>query len=348
MPLGVLEGESITVARRHIILGPQKALCPMLNMIRQLVLLLWAALFMVFGQSTTASPTAGYILGPDDLLTIRVLDLDEFSPQNLPSVRIDPQGSIRVPIAGRIQAAGLTVEQLEFQLAHRLSVIMNDPEVTVAVTEFGSHPVSVLGAVKNPGVYQISDRKSLFEVLSMAGGLAPDAGNAIKITRRTKSGTLALPRVVYDPTGEFLIGKVNIREAMEARSPHENIDVLSNDVITVPRADLIYVIGAVRRSGGFVLSEKEQISVLQALSLAEGLASIAASSNARILRQTAPGTERAEVPVDVKKILEGRAKDVALQANDILFVPTSASKNASLRAVEAAIQIGTGVAIFRR
>jgi polysaccharide export outer membrane protein len=107
-------------------------------------------------------------------------------------------------------------------------------------------------------------------------------------------------------------------------------------------------VGAVRRPGGFPLAEKEQVSVLQAVSLAEGLDRVAGAKNARILRQAAPGAERTELHVNVQEILDGRANDVALQANDILFIPTSVAKSASIRALEAAIQAGTGIAIWGR
>jgi polysaccharide export outer membrane protein len=291
---------------------------------------------------------AGYVLGPEDSISVRVLDLEEFDAKALGLIRIDRLGNIRLPLAGRIQAAGLTVEKLEKEIASRLSGIMNDPEVTVAVADFRSHPVSVLGAVKNPGVHQITGRKTLFEVLSLAGGLSPEAGYKIKITRSASAGSLPLPGAVTDAAGQFSVGELNVRDVMDAKNPTENIDVIPNDVITVPKADLIYVTGSVRRSGGFPLGEKEQISVLQALSLAEGLDRLAAPKSARILRQPSPGAERTEIPVNLNRILEGRANDVALRANDILFIPNNVAKSASLRALEAAIQTGTGVVIWRR
>lgn len=288
-----------------------------------------------------------YVLGPQDSLNVHVVDLAEFDPKVLGVIRVDEQGNIHLPLAGRIHAAGLTVEQLERQIASHLCKIMKNPEVTVSVADYRNHPVSVLGAVKNPGVYQITGKKTLFEVLSLAGGLNPDASNKIKITRVASQGPLPLPNVAKDPTGEFYIGELNVRDVMEAKSPDSNIDVLEKDVITVPKAELVYVVGAVKRSGGFPLNEREHISVLQAVSLAEGLDKVAGAKHARILRQEAPGAERTEIPVDVQRILEGRAKDVSLQANDILFIPTNVAKSASLRAIEAAIQAGTGVAIWR-
>ncbi len=296
------------------------------------------------------SATAGreYVLAADDGLSINVVDLTELDAKTLGVVRIDHQGNIHLPLAGRIQASGLTVEGLEKEIAKHLSGIMNDPEVSVSVAEYRSHPVSVLGAVRNPGVYQVSGKKTLFEILSLAGGLNPDAGNKVKITRQASAGRLPLPNVTTDPSGKFDIGELNVRNVVEAKSPQDNIEVLPNDVITVPKAELVYVVGAVHRSGGFPLLEKEQISVLQAVSLAEGLDRVAGAKNARILRQSTPGAERTEMKINVQEILDGRARDVSLQANDILFIPVSVIKSASIRAMEAAIQAGTGIAVFGR
>jgi polysaccharide export outer membrane protein len=299
-----------------------------------------------------AQPAPGsnrsYVLGPDDGITVNVVDLAELDSKTLGVIHIDHQGNIRLPLAGRIEAAGLTVESLETEIVSRLSGIMHKPEVSVSVAEYRSHPVSVLGAVRNPGVYQVTGPKTLFEVLSLAGGLNPDASNRIKIMRSTSAGPLPLANASPDKSGEFFTAELNVKSVMEAKNPKENINVLPNDVITVPKADMVYVVGAVHKSGGFALSEKEQISVLQAVSLAEGLDNVAKTSGARILRQSSPGAQRTEVAINVQKILDGRAQDVPLQANDILFIPNSLAKSASMRLLNAALQAGTGMAIYGR
>jgi polysaccharide export outer membrane protein len=301
----------------------------------------------LWAQQLPAS-NRSYILGPDDGITVNVVDLPELEAKALGVIRIDHQGNIRLPLAGRIEVAGRTVESLETEIATRLSGIMNTPEVSVSVAEYRSHPVSVLGAVRNPGVYQVTGPKTLFEVLSLAGGLNPDASNRIKIMRAASAGPLPLANASSDKTGEFYTAELNVKSVMEAKNPEENINVLSNDVITVPKADMVYVVGAVHKSGGFPLSEKEQISVLQAVSLAEGLDNVAKTSGARILRQSSPGAQRTEVAVNVQKILDGRAQDVPLQANDILFIPNSLAKSTSMRILNAALQAGTGMAMYGR
>lgn len=304
---------------------------------------LWLGAGSIVG-SASQSASSSYVLGPDDQVTIRVLDLDEIPTTPF---RIDSDGNINVPLAGKVKASGLTLEQLEGVLSARLKDHLQTPTVTASVSEFSSKPVSVLGAVNTPGVHQIRGAKSLIEVISEAGGLRADAGNTIKITRQVAAGAIPIATSLLDPSGSFFVAEIDVKALMEAQAPGNNIQVKPQDVISVPKAELVYVVGAVKRAGGFVLSEREHMSVLQAISMAEGLERVASPSSARILRSAGDGT-RVEVPVDVARILAGKAGDVQLSANDILFVPTSAAKAAGLRGLEAAIQVATGVAIYRR
>jgi polysaccharide export outer membrane protein len=185
-------------------------------------------------------------------------------------------------------------------------------------------------------------------MLSLAGGLADDAGHSVKITRRLEWGRIPLPSAADDPTGAFSVAEVSLKQILEARNPAENILIRPQDVISVPRANLVYVIGEVPKAGGYVLRERETLSALQALSLAGGLDRTAAPQNARILRLPPGGGNRAEIAVNLKQIMAGQTGDVALQAEDILLIPSSAPKKALSRAAEAAVQITTGLIIFRR
>ncbi len=288
---------------------------------------------------------SGYVLGADDQLTVHALDVEEIGDRPL---RVEMNGTLRLPLIGRIQASGRTAEQLEADIAARLRAYVKDPQVTVSVVEYRSQPVSVLGAVASPGVYQLQGRKTLFELLSMAGGLRQDAGHTIKITRRREWGALPLAGAANDSTGAYTVADLSVRSVMEASNPRENVLVCPNDVISVPRAEMVYVVGAVRRSGGFVLNEREHMTVLQALSLAEGLERTAAAKRARVLKPAVAAERRTEVPIDLRRIIAGKSADVPLAAGDILFVPDSTAKSATLRGLEAAVQIGTGVAIWRR
>jgi len=293
--------------------------------------------------SESEEPSA-YILGSGDIITIRALNVEEISEK---PVRIGTSGIIKFPMIGRIKAAGMTLEQLEAEITSRLKDSVNEPDVAVAITEYRSQPVSIMGSVNTPGVLHLEGRKTLFEVLSLAGGLKPEAGYSVKITRRTEFGVIPLPGAAPDATGRYSVATVNLKSVMEARKPEENILVCPFDVISVPKGELVYVIGDVRKSGGFILSEQETVSVLQALSLAEGLEKTAKPENAKILRPVAGSSTRSEIAVDLKKVLTGQAHDVALQTNDILFVPGSKGRGAFLQTLSAVTQIGVGVAIWR-
>ena len=285
-----------------------------------------------------------YLLGPDDQLEISGPELTD--PTNKP-VRIDSEGNIAVPLAGSVHVADLNVQQTEQELDKVLSKYIRNPQVVVNVVEVRSAPVSVLGAVNSPGVHQVQGHKTVLEMLAMAGGVRQDAGYSIRITRQLEWGCIPLPGAQLDASGMYSVAEVNLRKIMDAKTPEENIQIFPHDVISVPKAEMVYVIGEVHRSGGFVLGEHKSISVLQALSLAEGLNTGADPRHAKILRLKPEADQRAEIPVDVKDALNGKKPDMPLQGEDILFIPGSTGKKAALRGLEAAIQTGTGLAIWR-
>jgi len=285
-----------------------------------------------------------YLLGPGDQIQISDPELTELTSK---PVRIDGEGNVDVPLAGRVHVAGMTAQDSQQELNKALSAYIRRPQVIVDVAEVRSQPVSVLGAVNTPGVHQIQGHKTLLEMLSLAGGVRQDAGYSVRITRELDWGCIPLPSAHLDASGKFTVAEMNLKKIMEAKTPEENIQIFPHDVISVPKAEMIYVIGEVRRSGGFVLGEHQSMSVLQALSLAEGLNPGANPRKAKILRLKPDADQRVEMPVDMKDALNGKKPDVPLQGEDILFIPGSAGKKAALRAMEAAIQTGTGVAIWR-
>jgi polysaccharide export outer membrane protein len=289
-------------------------------------------------------PESGYIVGPDDMLSISARDVDEISKS---PVRIDLRGDIRLPLIGTVHAAGLTVPALERTLTDRLARYIVRPEVVVSVADFRSQPISIIGAVRNPGVYQVQGRKTLIEVIAQAGGLREDAGHKLIITRPLQSGDLPVPGAKPDDTGRFTVAQLSINSLLTALHPAENIAVLPNDIITVPAADLVYVLGEVHKPGGFPLRKEEQVSALQAISLAEGVLRTASTKHAIIMRRQVDST-RVHIAVDLKRIMAGELRDVPLQPEDILFIPNSIPKNATLRGMETAVQLGTGLIIWRR
>jgi polysaccharide biosynthesis/export protein len=330
-------------------------------MTRQPVLLLMACLsFGAVGsaasQEAISSPAAQkppaggpvesaarYVLGPDDVIAIKAMDADEVSNASL---RIDPSGYISLPLVGRVAAGGLTVERLERELSTRLKTYVREPVVAVSVVEYRSQPVSVIGSVGQPGVHQLEGRKTLIEILAKAGGLRAEAGDSIKITRKAEWGAIPLPSATKDPSGQFSVAEVSLKSIMQAANPEENILIKPNDVISVPRADLVYVIGEVKKPGGFMLQERGTISGLQALAMADGLTPIAAPQKAMIIRQSAGGT-RVQIPANLKDILSGKMSDVEILPDDILFIPTNVAKNAVTKTIQTAVSAVTSAVIYR-
>ncbi|MGA8595253.1 MAG: polysaccharide biosynthesis/export family protein [Bryobacteraceae bacterium] len=293
---------------------------------------------------TIPERVADYVLGPEDQIEIRAFQADEISDKPF---QIQGDGYISLPLVGRVKAAGLTVEQFEAALTRELGKYIEHPQVTVLVSEYRSQPVSVMGAVTTPGVVQLRGDKTLVQVISLAGGMRTDASNTVTITRELSQGRIPLPDATTDPTGKFSIAHVNVRKVVDGQAPQENIVIKRDDVITIPRAQMVYVIGEVQRPGGFVLNERDSLSLLQALSLAGGLTKTASLKHAKILHEEDGKSDRVELPDNVAKILEGKAPDVSLHADDIVFVPNSAPKAAALRAAETAVNVGTGLAIWR-
>jgi polysaccharide export outer membrane protein len=317
-----------------------------------LVLMLLCSLSIALGQlpagetpGTAATASEGYILGPEDQIVVRVFHADEFSDK---PVQIGSDGNITLPFLGDVKAGGLTVRQLERNLATDLTKYLRHPQVTNSISDYHSQPVSMLGAFTTPGVQQVKGTKTLLQMIALAGGLRADAGNQATIVRQKQWGPIPTPGAHYDDSGSASVAVINLKELLSAKDSAKDITIRPNDTISVPRSSLVYVVGEVSRAGGFPLQEADSVSVMQALALAGGMTRTAAPKRARILRAEPGKAERKEIVVDLRKITQGSAPDVPLIAEDILFIPNSAAKAAGLRASEAVINIATGVAIFAR
>jgi len=312
------------------------------------IILLWISIPGLIAQSAALLPdgqASSYVLGPDDQIVIHGIDIDEIAEK---PVQVGQDGQISLPLLGTIRVGGCTVRELEAALRLKLSAIIRSPQVSITVTEFRSQPVSVLGAVNNAGVHQLRGSKTLTEVLSMAGGVRQDAGYRVNVVRKAEWGKIPLSNAHSVESGKYSVAEINLKHILAASSPDDNIRICPEDVITVPRGELVYVVGEVTKPGGFVLNDNESVTVLQALALAGGLRAGASPKAARVLRPIDGGKRKTEVAVDLKKILSGRSPDTPLKADDILFVPVNVPKLAGLRAAEAAINIGTGLVIWRQ
>jgi len=280
--------------------------------------------------SQTANPQAlptgterlkpNYVLGPGDQILIRAFEMDEIGER---PYRIEADGFVDLPTLGKTKAGGLTVEQLQTNLVEALRPYVRQPQVTITVVQFRSDPVFFVGAFKAPGIYPLQGARTLVEMLSAIGGLLPNASRRLKLTRRTESGAIPIPGAVKSPDGTTSSVMISLASLRENINPAEDIVLMPFDVISVERAELIYVNGEVGKVGAFELDERDSMSVVQVLTLAGGLGHEANPTQAVILRQVSNTSQRAEIPLNITRVLAGKDDDFPLLPNDLLYVPRS-------------------------
>lgn len=236
-----------------------------------------------------------------------------------------------LPLAGRLHVQGLSMADASAAIRTRLIVqrFVKDPTVTVSITEYATRGVSVLGEVKKPGIYTEMGSHRLNDYISLAEGLTPQAGTRVSITHRAAPEQPTIVRI----------------SSAGKPTPGGNPVIESGDTIIVPKAGQVYVVGDVVRPGGYLMDHDEQLTIVQALALAQGANRTALLKHSMIIRKTETG--RTEIPVNVEKVLTMKSKDLALVDDDILFIPVSKAKTALNRSIEAIVQTAVGTASFR-
>ena len=290
---------------------------------------------------------AQYVLGPGDQVTVHILGAiaDDFPER---PVEVGPDGKVNLPMVGDVQASGVSVRDLEGDLKIRYGTYFKDPQVSVAVTDYRSQPVSVVGAVNAPNVVELHGPTRLMQVISMAGGLRPDAGDRVLITRQLQPAAGGAPPSGSDEEApKFYLKEVSLAKALDGTDPAANVLIEGHDVITVPKAKMVYVMGAVGKPGGYILDgHSSSLSVLQAIALAGGLTKTA-KGEAKILNATSNGGIQSEnVLINISKIEEEKSPDVRLRADDILYVPNSTAKSVGYASLAAAVNLA-GVVIWK-
>jgi polysaccharide biosynthesis/export protein len=289
-------------------------------------------------------------VGTGDLLHIDVFDVPELSRD----IRVSDTGDISFPlIPGKIQAVGQTTFQLEEKLEKLLleNGLVSHPQVSVFLKEQNSQPISVVGAVAHPMIYQVIRPTTLLEVLTSAGGITDDAASEVIITRAAPhalAGMEPVSAMDISPKNQQTI-TIRLQDLLESGDPVFNIPVYGGDVITVPHAGIVYVMGSgVAQQGGYVMQNHgEQITVLKAVALAHGLTGFAKPDNAMIMRLNSVTGQKDAIPVHIKQIENHKMDDVALKSNDILYIPDSVGLKILAKGGEAALGAGTQVAIYR-
>jgi polysaccharide biosynthesis/export protein len=257
----------------------------------------------------TTDPAILYPVGREihitngDLLTIHIFGTTEYAPP----VRVGLDGSIQLPLIGNVHVEGLTFHEAQSLIAERLTNagMYRDPQITIVMTESPNQVVTVTGEMH--GVVPVAGEKRLFDVLSATGGLPPTASHTITINRPGVDQPIVID-MGTDPS----------------RSALANVPVFPRDTIVVARVGSVYLLGAFKLQGPIPIQQNSPLTLMQVAAIGGGPGFEGKLGDLRIIRTI--GLDRKEVHVDIKKVMNGKAPDPVLQADDIVFLPTSDMK----------------------
>ena len=267
-----------------------------------------------------ANGPSDYRIGPEDLLEISVFQVKEMSN----TVRVSGNGYIGLPLAGRIKAGGQTVSGLEDLVAKKLGHYLQKPTVSVFIKEYRSQPISVLGAVKTPKVYYATGSTHLLDVLSMAGGLSPTAGNVCIVEKVSTDGR----------TGHKTV--IDLERLLSKGDTRLDIPLEAGDIVNVPEGGVFFINGGVGASGSYPI--KGTTTLTQAITMAKGLSFEAMKDSIKIYRDDGK-PQREVIPVKYSQILDGKRPDITLQDRDIIVVPRNGFK-AILKGISTSLTFG--------
>jgi polysaccharide biosynthesis/export protein len=318
-------------------------------------------------SAPAATAYGGYMVGTGDLLDIRVADEDEMTGR----YQVMPSGDIQLPLLKNpVHAAGLSTFDLARSIQTELQKedLVKYPAVTVLIERGLGETITVLGQVQRPGTYPIEQTTTVIDAISMAGGLTSLAGQYATLNEHAQQSVPASnPPPAASPASASAdanaslqtntslqqtdkVISVDLHEIMSGTRPTSNLALHAGDVLTVSDAATVYVVGAVAKPGAFtVQGEDNGITVMRAIALVEGTQPTAALGRTIIVRHS-NDKDRQEIPVELDKIMKGKAPDPVLEANDILFVPQSGFKQGMHRAGDVAVLaaaeiIGYGTAL---
>ncbi len=304
------------------------------------------------GIERQASKAEDTLISANDLLFIQVFDVEQMTRE----YRVSGAGTIDFPLlAEPVQVAGMTTQDAAQAIAQKCikAGVLTHPQISVTVRESRVHMVAIAGAVKNPQLYPVFGRISLLDILSQAGGVSDDAGTTVSITRgeisrRVLAAAAGGVGPVGDPPPVPATVTVNLQRLLENTDASLNVDVYPGDRVSVQRAGIVYVMGAVNKAGGYLLSDARQnMTVLKAVALAGYLGPFAKAKKSLLLRPSpsAPGG-REEIPINLTAMLKGSLPDRPLENNDILFVPDSTALKALHKSAEVAVNTAGLAAVY--
>lgn len=271
----------------------------------------------------------GQKIGPEDLVAVSVYD----APELTRTVRVSSEGYIKLPmLKSKLKAMDLLPSELETVVATALQDegILIEPVVLVTVAEYKSRPINVMGAVRKPLTFQAAGTVTLLEALGKAEGLSEAAGPEILVSRRS------------DPRNpdSFTVQRVAVRDLIDNARQDVNFQLFGGEDIRVPEARKIYVAGNVKKPGAIPVRDGSPVTVLKALGMSEGLTPYY-KKTIFILRPDEAGAKR-EIPVELSQILDRKSEDIALQPEDILYIPDDNRKRVTMNIIEKTAVFATG------
>jgi len=290
------------------------------------------------------SPEEDYRIGPRDVIEITVEDAVELSCTR----DVSAAGTFLMPYLGQMRAQGKSPSQLAREIADGLrDRYLKDPRVNVTIKAYNSRSFLIMGSVRQPGVYQIESQANLFELIVLAGGLIePHSAHAFVIRKLKEEASITDAKADAETASEESIPsqyekfKVNIKGLLKGHFD-QNRPLRPGDIVNIPPSDIFFVAGEVNSPGQFPL--KEGISVRQAISLARGFKYEAAKDRTIIFRENEKTGEQEMIRIDMGAIMNGKADDMRLMANDVIIVPGSKWKS-----VSGAMLRGLGVSTLNR
>ena len=257
--------------------------------------------------------TESLTIGRGDVLRVKVLEAPELEQ----SARVTDAGTVTLILGGSVQLAGLTTAEAGIAIGRVLveGHYVLTPHVSVTLDQTVTQNVTIMGQVRSPGSYAIGTPRPILDVLALAGGLTDLADRKVTIQRHATKD-----RIVF-------VVSNSANTALDA-----SVAVSPGDTVIVPKADVVYILGDVGRPGGIAMvTNDSKLSALQALSLAGGTPPNAVPSHARLIRKQADGSHM-ELPLQLSAMQKGKQPDIPLQADDIVYVPFSYTRNMAMGA----------------
>jgi polysaccharide export outer membrane protein len=272
-------------------------------------------------------------LGPGDLVSVSVYAAPELSRP----VRVATDGTVRLPMLNQpVKAGNEMPDQLAKSISEELKSekLMVDPLVSVTVYEYLSRPVIINGAVRHPTTFQAFGDTTLLTALAKADGLAPEAGPDLIVN---------VPQTGPDGERTGRAQTVSIKSLMSGSDPNLNVELHGGEVITVPVAPKVYVVGNVKKPGAYAVQDATATSVLKMLAACEGLSPYA-TKEAYIYRQAPGNSQKEEIPVPLLSIMQRKSPDVTLHGGDIFYIPDNRSRRLAVTVLERIAGFGANTA----